>query len=94
MTNAQVRLMIPVRRNDPPEWEISLDGHVIGWVRQWRPSTSSRPFYRAIGIDPDTGQRVNLENSADRDERIQTVHDFHDHPEASPHRRSGVTPPR
>ena len=94
MTNAVARLMIPARRNDPPEWEISLNHQVIGWVRQWHPSTSSRPFYRAIGIDPDTGHRVNLENSADRDERIQAVHDFHDHPETSPHRRSGVIPPR
>jgi hypothetical protein len=86
----EIRLMIPARRNDLPEWEISRDHQVIGWVREWHPSTSSRPFYRAIGIDPDNGNRVNLENSGDREERIQVVKEFHDHPEASPHRRSGV----
>lgn len=86
--------MIPSRRNALPEWEISLDQHVIGWVQEWRPSTSSRPFYRAIGIDPDTGKRVNLESSTGFDERILTVREFHDHPEASLHRRAGFIPPR
>lgn len=86
----EIRLMIPARRNDLPEWEISLDHQVIGWVREWHASTSSQPFYRAIGIDPENTNRVNLESSGDRNERIQTVHEFHDHPEASPHRRSGI----
>jgi hypothetical protein len=86
----EIRLMIPARRNNSPEWEISRDHQVIGWVREWHASTSSRPFYRAIGIDPDNGNKVNLENSCDRDERIQALQEFHDHPENSPHRQSGV----
>ena len=86
----EIRLMIPSRRNDLPEWEINRNGQVIGWVRQWSASTSSRPFYCAIGIDPKNGNRVNLESSGDRDERIRAVHEVHDHPEAGPHRRSGV----
>ena len=90
----EIRLMIPTRRNGLPGWEISRDGHVIGWVRQWSASTSSRPFYRAIGIDPENGNRVNLENSGDREERIHAVHEFQDHPETSPHRQSGVIPRR
>ena len=90
MTMAEIRLMIPARRNDPLEWEISRDHQVIGWVREWHASTGSRPFYRAIGIDPENGNRVNLDSSGDRDERIRAVHEFHDHPEASPHRKSGV----
>jgi hypothetical protein len=94
MTATTVRLMIPARRNDLPEWEISRDQHVIGWVREWHASTSTRPFYRATGIDPDTGQRVALESSADRDERIQAVQDFHEHPDASPHRQMRIRSPR
>lgn len=90
----EIRLMIPARRHDLPEWEISRDHQVIGWVREWHASTSSRPFYSAIGIDPDNGNRVNLESSGDRDERIQAVHEFHDHPEASPHRRLRFIPRR
>lgn len=90
----KIQLMIPSRSNGLPEWEISRNGQVIGWVQQWHPSTSSRPFYRGIGIDPKNGNRVNLESSGDRDERIRAVHEFHDHPEASPHRRSGVIPRR
>jgi hypothetical protein len=90
MTGILIRPMIPARRNDLPEWEISLDHQVIGWVREWHASTSSRPFYRAIGIDPDNGNRVNLENSSDRDERVQAVQAFHDYPDTSPHRQSGI----
>jgi len=84
------RLMIPARKTDLPEWEISLNDQVIGWVQEWHASTSSRPFYRAIGVDPDNGHRVNLESSTDRAERITAVQDFHNHPEASPHRLSGL----
>ena len=46
--------MIPARRNDLPEWEISLDNRMIGWVREWHATTSPYQFYRAIGIDPAT----------------------------------------
>lgn len=69
----KVREMIRARRNEDVRWEISDDsGRVVGWVVQHRIGRASRWFYRAVGIDPE-GNRVDLENSGDREERIALV---------------------
>lgn len=71
-----LREMIPTKRNASPEWEVSLHGTVIGWVRQESVGRSSRPFFRAIGIHQPSGELVNLELSTDREERVETVCQF------------------
>lgn len=75
-----VREMIRTRRSEMPRWEVSQDGHVIGWVEAHRIGNASATFYKAWGIGP-SGEVVNLENSTDRDERVRVVVAFHENPE-------------
>lgn len=72
--------MIPKRRGDRPEWEVSRDGRIVGWVAEHTIGRSSAVFYRAIAVHPDTGELVNLENSTDRGERVARIEDFLDDP--------------
>jgi hypothetical protein len=76
------RLTIPTGRTSLPRWEFTLDGVVVGWVEEVRIGPSTRRFYRAVGVHPATGHRVVLEVSADREERVRVLADFHKHPEA------------
>lgn len=75
------RLMVPATRTALSRWEISIDGEVIGWVQEQKIGRSSVMFFKATGVHPETGREVNLENSTDRDERVRTIVDFHEHPE-------------
>ncbi len=77
---ADVREMLRSKRDEMPQWEVSNDGRVVGWVRSLRIGHSSVTFYEAIGIDP-SGERVSLECSGDRDERILVVVAFGEDPE-------------
>lgn len=71
-----IRETVRTKRNASPEWEVSLHGVVIGWVRQESVGRSSRPFYRATGIHQPSGESVNLELSTDREERVETLCQF------------------
>ena len=67
--------MLPSKRNALPEWEVKLDGKVIGWVHEKHIGKSSRPFYEAIVIHPN-GRHFSLENSTDFEDRLNVVSDF------------------
>jgi len=75
-----VREMHRTRMFDHPQWEISVVGRVVGWVRVHKIARSSVMFYEATGIDPD-GNHVILESSGDREQRIETVVAFDRDPE-------------
>jgi hypothetical protein len=75
-----LRLMIPKRRDDRPQWEVRRDEKVVGWVVEHTIGRSSAVFYRATAVHPDTGELVNLENSTDREERVARIEDFLDDP--------------
>lgn len=66
--------MIPKTRHSLPEWEVTIDGQVIGNIES-RPYRSIT-FYRAIGIHRSTGERVNLESSPDIEERVEAIRKF------------------
>jgi hypothetical protein len=66
--------MRPATRHSLPEWEVSFDRQVIGYVRERH--HKSIIFYEAIGIHPTTGDRVSLELSTEREERIEVVLGF------------------
>jgi hypothetical protein len=76
------RLTVPISRTSLPRWEYTLDGIVVGWVEEVRIGRSTRRFYRAVAVHPETGHRVVLEVSADREERVLVLADFRAHPEA------------
>lgn len=76
----QVRRMLPAKRNDPPEWEISVDGVVIGWIVQWKPPRGRTVFYRATVIHPGNGKLVGLESDPDFDNRVHVIEEFHRDP--------------
>ena len=80
MDDVQMRRMLPSKRDELPRWELTRDGRIIGWVRSLRIGHSTPMFYEAIGVDP-AGERVSLECSGDRDERIAQVAAFDVDPE-------------
>ena len=69
--------MLPKRQRDRPEWEVSVDGQVIGWITQWQATTSRTLFYRATAIHPANGRQVSLESSPDFDNRVRVIEGFH-----------------
>jgi hypothetical protein len=65
------------RRHDPPEWEVSDDsGAVVGWIEERHLPTAGRPFFALAGVHPVTGERIELQLSADRDERLRVLARF------------------
>jgi hypothetical protein len=48
----------------------------VGWIEEHHIPTAGRPFYALTGLHPVTGERIPLELSADRDERLQTLASF------------------
>jgi hypothetical protein len=77
----QVRLMLPRKRRDNPEWEITIDDQVVGWVAERHIGPKSRVlFYEAHALHPETGELYSLNLSTDREERIQAVVAFHGNP--------------
>jgi hypothetical protein len=81
MMGPKVRKMMPRRERDLPEWEVSIDGSVVGWIRQHKIGRAISTFYNATAIYPPTGQLVNLENSIDFDERLAVIVAFVEDPE-------------
>ena len=79
--SATVRKMLPSKRNDRPEFEISLDGVVIGWLKEHPYRGDS--FWGAIGIHRPTGERVDLELSKDFEGRVETLVTFWNDPMSS-----------
>jgi hypothetical protein len=75
----ETRLMLPSKRNASPEWEVKLDGTVIGYVHEKKLGGASRPFYEAVGILPN-GEQQRLELSNDFDERVALIAAFHRDP--------------
>ena len=75
----ETREMTPSKRNALPEWEVKLDGKIIGYIRQEHLRGSSRPFYDAVGLLP-SGEQVRLELSTDFNERIRVLEAFHRNP--------------
>ncbi|MCU1580027.1 MAG: hypothetical protein JWP19_2231 [Rhodoglobus sp.] len=77
----EVRLMLPTKRFDAPEWEIKVDGKVVGWVAETHIGRKSRVlFYEAHALHPETGMLFSLNLSTDREERVQAVLAFHANP--------------
>lgn len=74
------RKLYPARRYALDEWEISVGGRVVGWVRETRVGRNSTAFFKAVGILPD-GKHLSLELSTDFDERCRTVAEFSVAPE-------------
>jgi len=64
------------RRHEPPRWEVSVRGVLIGWVDERLLPTSSATFYFAVGIDLETGKEHRLEGNTDCQERIDRVAAF------------------
>lgn len=65
------------RRRDPPEWEVvDADEHVVGWVEERHFPTADRPFFDLVGLHPTFGERIDLQLSADLDERLATLERF------------------
>jgi hypothetical protein len=48
----------------------------VGWIEEHQIPTADRVFYNLTGLHPVTGERVPLELSADRDERLRTLESF------------------
>lgn len=66
-----VILLPPRRRNDLDEWEIRVNGAVVGWVKACRIGGARATFYDAHAFHD--GKLYMLNASTDRDERINTV---------------------
>jgi hypothetical protein len=71
-----VRLALPESRHSLPEWEVRLGGRLIGLVCERQLHNTAHPFFEAVGIHPITGEKVRLELSTDRNERIDAVRRF------------------
>lgn len=84
-----VRVLPPVRRDALPQWEVvDDDGVVVGFISEERIGRHGRQvFYKATGINPETGEHINLELSGDFDERLQAIAEFRTNPAASVHTR-------
>jgi len=54
----EIRLMAPERRSSMPRWELKRDGRIIGWIQEIRIGRATRHFFKAIGVDPENGDRV------------------------------------
>ena len=77
---AEFRKMLPRRQRDLPEWEVSTDGQVIGWVSEWHATTTRTIFYRSTAVHPVNGKHVGLESSPDFENRVQAIVDFNADP--------------
>ena len=83
MGDFTVRLLAPARASALPEWEVSLDGEVIGWIEEYRRRGMRGSMFRAHGLHPLTGKTWYLNASPDRDERVLAVVKFHREPASS-----------
>lgn len=65
------------KRNALPEWEVRLDGKVIGRVEARKLPGARNLFYFAYGIHPTSGREYHLEGNIDFEERVDVVRRFH-----------------
>jgi len=70
------------RQQDRPVWEVSIDGRVIGWLREQMIGKSSVVFISAMGVYKLTGQRVDLQNSSDFRRSLEKLIQFDQDPES------------
>jgi hypothetical protein len=63
-------------------WEVSIDGRVIGWLKEQMIGKSSVIFLRAMGVYKVTGQQVDLQNSSDFRESLEKLIQFDQDPES------------
>jgi hypothetical protein len=78
-----VRTMLPSHRGDRPRWELSDDsGRPVAWIEAHRIGGASALFFHLTALHPATGQLVDLERSADFDERVAAAERFLREPEA------------
>lgn len=77
--------MLPAtkRRSEPPRWEISVGGVVVGWIDEHHLRGTSSVFYFATGIHPENGKEYRLESSVDFEDRIRVLREFHRDPMTS-----------
>ena len=78
LRGTSVRRMLPATRRptEPPRWEVSTDGRVIGWIDRHRIGGASANFYFATGVHPATGTHYRLESSTDFVERVDVLQLF------------------
>jgi hypothetical protein len=70
-------------RHRPPEWAVEDDdGRVVGWIEEHHIPTAGAPFYALAGVHPGTGERIELQLSADLDERLAKLEEFLHEPDA------------
>lgn len=74
-----VRALRPTskRQLTPVEWEVTLDGSVIGRVEARKIGHASAVFYFAFGMHPVDGREIRLEGSTDFAERVNVLRRFH-----------------
>lgn len=73
-----VRKLLPKRHaRERPEWDVELDGHVIGRISEKRYGKASAVFYYAVGVHPETGRTFPLESTTDFDERVRKIYEAH-----------------
>ena len=81
----ELRLLPPVsyrRRHDPPCWDVlEPSGAVVGRLEEVHLPTAGRPFYRLLGLHPGTDELIDLQLSADRDERLRVLASFRADPD-------------
>ena len=71
MTDPVVRKLLPLRGwNEPPVWEVLLDGEAIGRIEQWKARHAAATFYRATAVDTKSGSPIRLDSSTDFEERF------------------------
>jgi hypothetical protein len=64
-------------RHRPPEWAVEDEaGRVVGWIEEHPIPTASRAFYALAAVHPETGERIELQLSADLDERLAKLAEF------------------
>ncbi|MBO1740736.1 hypothetical protein [Leifsonia sp. TF02-11] len=94
--DVQVRRLLAASRrvSEPPRWEVSVSGRVIGWIDAHQLRGASATFYFATGIHRDTGKGYRLESSTDFEERVEVLRQFHEDPMSSrQHLGLGLMPP-
>jgi hypothetical protein len=57
------------------EWEIELDGLVIGRIHEWHARGASATFYDATAMIPGSSEVLRLESSTNFDERVSRIVD-------------------
>jgi hypothetical protein len=71
-----VRKMWPKRRFDLPEWELSRDGKIVGYLKQWRASRGGVVFFNLTAFHPETGKALDMGSDTKFDARVAKLDSF------------------